>query len=398
MNRSIRRFAAGLAALSLVAAACGSDDDTADAPPADEPTVTEAPADDPGDETADDPEITPAPTEPPDEPAEMRTIRVGVVGAAMQTTFAPYTSIPMELGYYAEEGIELEIQNLGGSAEVVQAVAVGQLDIGVILSPPLYSAINEGADVQAFFNLITTNFAVPHVPVDSPIETTLDMEGTTVGVVSPGAGAIPLIRSMVAREGGDPDSIDFIGVGAGADVAVVVEQGEIDVVGLWDAVFANLEGLGIELRPLSDPFFDNLGFQGPVFGSREAIESDPDLYAGIGRAIAKANVFANANPEAAIRAHWAAFPDTIPTGVDEDTAMTNALRGLEARLASSEPVDGLWGYATDEQIIEFGEVLVEGGGLNEVPDPADLFTDALIDDINDFDPEPIEQQARDYTG
>lgn len=329
--------------------------------------------------------------------SDLRTVRIGVVGAVMQVTFAPYTSVPMEMGYFEEEGIELEIQNLAGSAEVVQAVATGQLDIGVILSPPLYSAVHEGADVQAFFNLITTNFAVPHVPVESPIEEIADLEGTTVGVVSQGAGAIPLIRSMLASEGGDPDSVDFIPVGAGADVAATVEQGQIDVVGLWDAVFANLESAGIELRPLSDPFFDDLGFQGPLFASRSALADDPDLLAGVGRAVAKANVFASANPEAAVRLHWDAFPDTRPTGVDEEEALADALGGLEARLSTSEAVNGRWGYATPEQITEFGEVLVDGGGLAELPEPEDLYTDDLIDQINDFDPEPIEASARDYT-
>ena len=382
MSRMFRRLAVMLTVLALLAAACGNDDDTA--APGDDPTTTTT---------------TVAGTDPDDdEPQELRTVRLGVVGAAMQMTFAPYTSVPMELGYYEEEGIRLEIQNMAGSAEVVQAVATGQLDVGVVLSPPLYSAVSEGADVQAFFNLITLNFAVPHVPVDSPINDIPDLEGTTIGVVSLGAGAIPLIRSMVAREGGDPDSIDFIPVGAGADVAVAVEQGEIDVVGLWDAVFANLEGAGIALRPLSDDFFDNLGFQGPVFASRQAIEADPELFAGIGRAIAKANVFTAANPEAAVRAHWTAFPDTRPTGVEEETALANALRGLEARLRSSGPVEGRWGYAPPEHIIEFGEVLVEGGGLSSVPDPGDLYTDALIDAINDFDPAPVEAAARGYTG
>lgn len=380
MTKTLRPLIVLLAVFALLAASCGDDDDgQATTDPAASDTTAQ------GDDAA-------------EEPAEMRTVRLGVVGTAMQITFAPYTSVPMELGFYEEEGINIEIQNMAGSAEVVQAVATGQLDIGVILSPPLYSAVSQDADVKAFFNLITKNFAVPHVPIDSPIENITDMEGETIGVVSQGAGAIPLIRSMVASEGGDPDSIDFIPVGAGADVAVAVEQGQIDVVGLWDSVFANLEGAGIDLRPISDPFYDELGFQGPVFASAAALEEDPELFAGIGRAIAKANVFTMANPEAAVLAHWSAFPETRPTGVDEETAMENALRGLEARLESSAPTDGRWGYASPEEITEFGEVLVEGGGLDAVPDPSELYTDALIDDINDFDPEPIEAMAQDYQG
>jgi NitT/TauT family transport system substrate-binding protein len=397
MRNLTTKLVAVLAALALLAAACGDGDDTAVDPGAGTPAETAAPTVD-EDTTEDDSVTTDDAGDETAQPAELRTVRMGVVGTAMQMTFAPYTSVPMHMGYFAEEGIELEIQSMPGSAEILQAIATGQLDVGVILSPPLYSAANQGIDVTSFCNLITTNFAVPHVLADSPIEEILDIQGTTVGVVSPGAGAIALVRAMVAREGGDPDSIDFIPVGAGADVAVVAEKGEIDVIGLWDAVFANLRGMGLELRPISNEFFDNLGFQGPILASRTALENDPELYTGFGRAVAKGMVFTQTNPEAAVEAHWTVFPDTRPTGVDDDQAMATALAAIEARLASSRPVDGRWCYATREQIIEFAEVLVDGGGLDAVPDPDDVFYGALIDDINDFDQAAVEDQARNNGG
>jgi len=386
MRISSRRvLASWVVGATLIATGCGSDATESTADPVVDSVTEEA--------------VVADSTATPDEaaaPVEMTKVRLGVVGASMQVTFAPYTSVPINQGYFAEEGIELEIQNLAGSAEVVQAVAAGQLDVGVILSPPLYSAVNIGADVQGFYNLITTNFAVPHVPVDSEIETILDLEGTTVGAVSLGAGAIPLIKAMVASEGGDPESIDFVAVGAGADVATVIESGDIDVVGLWDAVYARLAGLGIELRPVSNDFFNELGFQGPIFARSSALADDPDLYERFGRAVAKASVFTKANPSAAVLAHWAEFPDTKPTGVDDDKALADTLAGIEARLSSSAAVDGRWGYASPEEINEFAEVLVAGGGLEETPDPAMVYTDALIDGINDFDPAPIEAAAQNY--
>ncbi len=387
--RTSRVLTCLVAATMLLAASCGSDDDG---------SATDSVADTTADDATGSGDTQESTEAEDNGPTETTTVRLGVVGASMQVTFAPYTSVPMNQGYFAEEGIELEIQNLAGSAEVVQAVAAGQLDVGVILSPPLYSAVNTGADVQAFYNLITTNFAVPHVPVDSPIETILDFEGTTVGAVSLGAGAIPLIKAMVASEGGDPDSIDFVAVGAGADVATVVESGEIDVVGLWDAVFARLAGLGVELRPVSNDFFDQLGFQGPIFARASALDEDPDLYERFGRAVAKASVFTAANPEAAVLAHWEEFPDTKPTGVDDDKALADTLAGIEARLTSSEPVDDRWGYASPEQITEFADVLVDGGGLDQATEPDAVYTDALIDGVNDFDPAPIREAAENYGG
>jgi NitT/TauT family transport system substrate-binding protein len=329
-------------------------------------------------------------------PAGLRTVRMGVVGAAMQMTFAPYTSVPESQDYWADEGLKLKIQHLPGSTEVLQAVAAGRIDTGVILSPPLYSAVAAGVPIQSFYNVITRNFAAPRVPVDSPIKTIADIGGRTVGVSSLGAGSVALIRAMVASEGGDPKSVKFVAVGAGADVAAVVRRGSIDVVGLWDAVFATLEGAGINLRRISNEYFDNLGFQGVVLASRKALEAKPDFFAGIGRAIAKGTVFTAASPRAAVKAHWTVFPSSRPAGVPEDRALKTALAALEARLGSSDPVDGKYGNATSAQIEEFGRALRSGGGLKSLPSADAVYTDALIEAINDFDAARVAEEARSY--
>jgi NitT/TauT family transport system substrate-binding protein len=329
-------------------------------------------------------------------PTGLRTVRMGVVGAAMQMTFAPYTSVPESQGYWAEEGLKLKVQNLPGSTEVLQAIAAGRIDTGVVLSPPLYSAVAAGVPIQSFYNLITRNFAAPRVPDDSPIRTIADIGGRTVGVSSLGAGSVALIRAMVGSIGGDPKSVRFVAVGAGADVAAVVRQGGIDVVGLWDAVFATLEGAGMKLRRISNEYFDHLGFQGVVLASRKALEAKPDFFAGIGRAIAKGTVFTAASPRAAVKAHWTVFPSSRPAGVPEDRALKTALAGLEARLGSSDPVDGRYGYATTAQIDEFGRALRDGGGLKSLPSADAVYTDALIETINDFDVARVVEEARSY--
>jgi NitT/TauT family transport system substrate-binding protein len=333
-----------------------------------------------------------------DEPTGLRTVRMGVVGAVMQMTFAPYTSVAETQGYWAEEGLKLKVQHLAGSTEVLQAVAAGRIDTGVILSPPLYAAVAAGVPVQSFYNLITRNFAAPRVPADSPIKTIADFKGKTVGVSSLGAGSVALVRAMVASEGGDPKSVKFVAVGAGADVAAVIGRGGIDVVGLWDAVFATLEGAGIKLRRISNDYFDSLGFQGVVLASRKALEANPDFFASIGRAIAKGTVFTAASPRAAVKAHWDVYPSTRPAGIPEDRALKTALAALEARVTTSSPVEGRYGFATTAQIAEFGRALRNGGGLRSLPAAEAIYTGALIDKINDFDVTRVGEDARSYVG
>jgi NitT/TauT family transport system substrate-binding protein len=255
-------------------------------------------------------------------------------------------------------------------------------------------AIETGSEVQVFYNHITRNFAVPHVPEDSPIRSVSDMQGRTVGVVSPGAGSIPQIKSLVQREGGDPATIEFLPVGSGPDVAELVRKGDIDVVGLWDSVFASIEGRGMPLRPVSTPWFDELGFQGVFVASREALETRADLFGRFGRAIAKSTVFTQTNPDAAVTSHWKVYPDTKPAGMDDTAARAAGRAALDSRLeVLTEPAGG-WGSASPDEIDGLQQVLVEGGFLAAVLPTDRVWTDALVPEFNKFDEAAVVDAAK----
>jgi hypothetical protein len=61
-----------------------------------------------------------------------------------------------------------------------------------------------------------------------------------------------------------------------------------------------------------------------------------------------------------------------------------------------EPSQNLWGFATDQQIKSFVDLLVTSGFLAE-PMALDRFWTAdLVKEINNFDVEAVKRQARDY--
>ena len=100
------------------------------------------------------------------------------------------------------------------------------------------------------------------------------------------------------------------------------------------------------------------------------------------------------NPEAAIRLHWKAYPQQIPQGMPFEQALGNALQTLRVQ------IDGLR-FQDHEQVTRFGEYrtesvrdLMDVYGLTErIQNPARLFSNDLIAEINNFDKEKIIQQA-----
>lgn len=327
---------------------------------------------------------------------EMTEVTFGVATQALIVSLSPYTTVPEELGYFEEEGLDVEVLGFAGGGPTVQALDAGQLDVAIPPATSLFAAVSEGSEVRAFYTQITRNYLNPMVPEDSDIQEVLDLEGTTIGPQSLDSANVPLIRAMVAQEGGDPDSIDFVATGGPAEALNFLQSGEIDALALWDAAYADIEGQGQPLREISNESFRELGFHQGLVTNASIIDNEREMLIGMGRAISKGMVFAEENPEATIELYWEENPESRPTNLDEDEAMEKALQTLEARGENTEPVDGTWGLATEDQVREHLEVVVEFNDLNDLS-VEDVWTDELLEEINDFDEEAIREEARNFS-
>jgi NitT/TauT family transport system substrate-binding protein len=365
------RLAAALA-VALFATACGGDDGGSDAGGGD---------DGGGDEAAADGELTP--------------VQFGVATQAQVTSLSPYTAIPEALGYFEEEGLEVEILGFAGGGETVEALDAGQLDVAIPPATSLFAATNAGSDVISYYTQITGNYLLPHVLDDSPIQDVLDLEGATIGSQSVSSANVPMIRAMVASEGGDPDSVEFIGAGGPAEAGSFLEQGELDAVALWDGAHAQLMGQGLDLREVTNDQFAELGFHQGLVVSEERLEEDREMLVGMARAISKGMAFAEENPEAAVQIYYEVYPDARPAGASDEDAIADGLLPLEARAENTVPVDGVWGLSTDEQVTEHVEAVNEVEGYDNTLE--DVWTADLLDDINDFDEDAIREEARNWS-
>ena len=139
MKRQRKALVASFAAVSLILAACGGDDDSADAPaPAEEPAAAaEEPAEEPAAEPADEPAAEPA-DEPADEPAE-EPAEMALPGEGVSITMAKadwstedpnaYTikMILEEMGYTVSDPKDTEL----GPANAFLAMAQGDADFWI---------------------------------------------------------------------------------------------------------------------------------------------------------------------------------------------------------------------------------------------------------------------------
>ncbi|WJR80939.1 ABC transporter substrate-binding protein [Bradyrhizobium sp. NP1] len=326
-------------------------------------------------------------------------ITVAMPTAVLQPLTAYYTSIPATL-FWKEEGLDVTILALSGANTAAQALDANRAQVAFTANTALFSLLQAYPDTNlvAFYTFIQNFQSMPRVLPDSPVKTVGDLEGKTVGLQSLGNSQVQTTKALVKQAGKDPNSIKFVAVGEGAEAAYALKTGRVDALALFDGLYALIEAEGTPMRKLESDAAspDRVGFQSSIFTKRSYLEQHRDVLVKLGRGVAKATIFAEENPEAAVRIHWKVYPATRARGSSDEQAMRLSLATLRARLKNVTVVDGLIGNASRDQIAGYMQLIIDGGVLKQPLDIDKLWTPSLLKEINDFDKEAVRRMAREW--
>ncbi len=303
-----------------------------------------------------------------------------------------------KLNYYRDEGVELDIVNMSGSGQTLQAIASGSSETSS-LAPIVFLGVyakNPAMDIiYPYVWLRQVHWAVGVKP-DSPIRSLRELKGKTIGIRNQGDTGYVAARYMLQELGVDPDrDVSWISVGEGGPAGDAVYKGRVDAMAFWDGAFARIALAGFPLRML-----ENSPRAQHMFGQANCVRKSDfaknrDLYARFFRANAKSTVFACANVDLAIRMHWEIYPESKPKGFDDAKALADARLIVDSRkdkwLPASWQADKRFGASTPAE----WEAQVAFTGLQDkVKDVRSVYTEDLIDEINRFDQAAIVAQAK----
>lgn len=224
----------GLVVASAILVGCGGDDGGADGAAADPPAAEDpaeddgADGDDTGGDTTDD----------------LQTLRVGTM--AIAGTFLLHAAD--DLGFFADHGLDVEIDIAGSGAELLPALEAGSIDIAYSNSVSPLQAMAQGFD----FQIVLDNGKYPAsppdnnpviVPVDSPIEEPADLIGTQVAVPSVGGLNDGFLMEYLRREGLDHEAVTFVEVPF-ANMIDALAQGSVDAAVVVEPVTTIALGTG----------------------------------------------------------------------------------------------------------------------------------------------------------
>lgn len=310
--------------------------------------------------------------------------------------------IAKELGYWAQEGIDVEVIQFNGTAVLLPQIINKSVTVGFPNPDPLILSRQPGKDplpLKFYYNVIRENVWEFAVLADSPVKTLSDLKGRKIGVGALTFGNIPLTRAMFKELGMEAGrDYELVPTGLGAPAFLALREQRVDALNLFETLHTMLEQQGTAIRRLQMPRKYVELFSNGLIAHEETIRERPGPLVAFGRVVAKGMVACNANRFACVRAFWKSYPDRKPPG-DEDKAMARDRAQLDARFdkyiafpAGEAPRWGAFPQGSWENMVQ---AMLDGGQIQTKDiDVGALYTNALVPAMNDFDTAEVIKAAR----
>jgi NitT/TauT family transport system substrate-binding protein len=203
--------------------------------------------------------------------------------------------VAQQLGYFAEEGLELRIQPGGPNNDGIAVVAAGRYAIGQISSSPsLMLAASQDLPIKCFAVSAQKHpyafFSLAKNPVHAPA----DLRGKKVGIQATGA---VLLRAVLLKNNIDPKDVQVVTIGS--DMMPIM-TGQVDVVTGWLTNTTALKVLGPDRVQMRLWDAGVRLYANPYYATTDTIRTRGDTLAKFMRASGRGWGYAYANRDKAI--------------------------------------------------------------------------------------------------
>ena len=274
-------------------------------------------------------------------------------------------------GYFAEEGLVVQITHATGGGEHLKLLLQGAVDVSTATSDVVLARRADGLPVVAFAVLGQRHDRAYAVLESSPIRSPKDWEGRIVGFkVQP----TPDYLALLAAAGVDRARVQEVPVGFDPRL---LAAGRVDVYPVFESNEPDtLARLGVPVRLFRPDDHGVAGLGLTYLTRQDLLDKDPVLLERFLRATLRGIEDARADPEAATDVVMRFAPD-------EDRAHQRAMLRVELDMADG-PVTrerGL-GAATREQWQAAHDSLLQFGGLSVPVDVGTVYTDRIVNAVH----------------
>lgn len=307
-------------------------------------------------------------------------------------------NVAEQAGFYKEEGLDVKILTAKSAAFAIQQMVAGKVDIALSTAGAGLNAFAQKQPVKAVCEFFQGQVFSVWVPAGSDIRTFKNLKNKRIGVESMQGGHIPELKAFLAASGLTPGKNVTL-VPLGDDAATVIEAFKRKKVDAYDLSFAFNPGprLALDLRTVPSPAQIGQTAQEPLLVRSRLLKEQPDVVARFLRAIAKAIVFGNANPDAVFSIQRKVFPPELESMPFARLLLKTSLQTMSGKKKLDPdakfcrmPVKGWKKLLT--QLVVPGQV----GAIQKQFDVAPYVDNSLVDKVNDFDRQKVIDAAKSF--
>lgn len=294
---------------------------------------------------------------------------------------APFL-MAVERGYFAEEGLNVQIDSGSGSAGAINRVASGAYEMGFGDLNALVEFLAENPDgpgIQGVYVVYDGSPAAVFARKDRDIESPADLAGKTLAAPTFDTGYRAWGIFANANDL-DADSVTWQNVDP-ALRETLLERGDVDAItGFYFTSLLNLEARGMSEDELSIMPFPEYGvplYGNAIIASESFAEENPDAVEGFLRAFNRALGETLADPEGAIE--YVRARDGL---IDVELETRRLKLAIEGSIDTEDARAHGVGAVDEARLAESIQLVAEAYDLPEVPDAERVFTSRYLPDAD----------------
>ena len=276
-------------------------------------------------------------------------------------------------GYYAEEGLKVNVQFPSNANDAMSLVAAGQAEIGLYYQQDVIIArANQDVPVKSIGAVVQAPLNIVLSLAEKDIHSPEDLVGKTIGYAGTELSEA-LIRSIMAYVGADSSDVEMIDVGF--DLMSSMTTGNVDAtIGcLVNHEVPQMEEEGFEVNYFElDDYGVPTYYEGVFLASDEMIENEPEVLSAFLRASARGFADVKNDPEGGLQ--------TLLDNQNEENfplSETVEQKSLETLLPLMETADAPFLSQSEACWQENVDWLLEQGLIDQAPALDDLYVELL---------------------
>jgi NitT/TauT family transport system substrate-binding protein len=218
------------------------------------------------------------------------------VGGKAALYYLPLT-LAERLGYFKEEGLEVEVLDFAGGAKALQAMMGGSADVVSGGYDHVIIMHARGQPLQSFvLQVATPSLALGVAKARAGSYKSLrDLKGMKVGVTAPGSSTHIFLNHLLNEAGLKADDVSVIGVGTGPTAVAAMRSGQIDALASVEPGISILEKAGsmnVVVETMSEKgsraVFGELLPAGSLYTKAEFLKRNPETAQALANAMVRA--------------------------------------------------------------------------------------------------------------